>query len=88
MLEAARKGGSRKVLDLPVGAPLGAEESRGILAAVLAALLAGALDAGTARAAAYILQVERRIAEGDVLERRVAALEELLMRDRSVSWPQ
>lgn len=81
MVEAGRKGGSRKALELPVGQPLEAEEGRGILASVLKALLEGALDAGTARAAAYILQVERKIAEGDALERRIAALEELVHRN-------
>ena len=75
MVGAARKGGARKSLDLPVSQPLAAEEGRGVLASVLKALLEGALDAGTARAAAYILQVERKIAEGDALERRIAALE-------------
>ena len=80
MLEAARIGGSRKSLNLPMGRPLGPEESRGVLASVLEAMLEGALDPNTARAAAYILQVERKIAEGDAQERRIAALEELLHR--------
>ena len=65
-------------LPLPVGRPLETEEARGLLASVLAALLEGALDPNTARAAAYILQVERKIAEGAELERRIAALEALL----------
>lgn len=51
-------------MPLPVGRPLEGQEARGLLAAVLAALLQGAIDPNTARAAAYILQVERRIAEG------------------------
>jgi hypothetical protein len=78
MLAAARNGGSRKGLLLPIGRPLDTVEARGLLASVLAALLDGALDSNTARAAAYILQVERKIAEGAELERRIAGLEALL----------
>jgi len=80
-VEAARKGGAHKSNTLPVVHPLGAEESRGVLASVLEAMLEGALDPNTARAAAYILQVERKIAEGDALERRLAALEALVQRN-------
>ena len=79
MVEAARKS-----LDLPVSQPLAAEEGRGVLASVLKALLEGALDAGTARAAAYILQVERKIAEGDALERRIGALEAAVQGQKSL----
>ena len=81
MVDAAHKGGARKSLDLPVGHPMAAEEGRGVLASVLKALLEGALDASTARAAAYILQVERKIGEGDALERRIAAPEEITTRN-------
>ena len=48
------------------------------MASVLGALLEGALDPSTARAAAYIIQVERKVAEGEELERRIAALEALV----------
>ena len=75
MLEASRTGGSRKTLPISVDRPLEAKEARGILASVLGALLQGAVDPTTARAAAYILQVERKIAEGEELEQRLAALE-------------
>ena len=34
MLEASRKGGSRRTLELPVNNPLSGEEARGILASV------------------------------------------------------
>jgi hypothetical protein len=78
MLAASRNGGGRKALPLPVGRPLKGEEAQGLLASVLAAPLEGALDPNTARAAAYILQVERKIAEGVELERRIAGLEALL----------
>ena len=89
MLAASRNGGSRKALPLPVGRSLAAEEARGLLAAVLAALLDGALDPNTARAAAYILQVERKIAEGSELERRIAALEALPSQGNGkAAWPR
>src|SRR5919106_1362209 len=78
MLAASRNGGGRKALPLAVGRPLKGEEAQGLLASVLAVLLDGALDPNTARAAAYILQVERKIAEGAELERRIAGLEALL----------
>ncbi len=76
-LEASRKGGSRRAIPLPVGPPLEAEEARGVLASVMAALLEGAVDPGTARAAAYLLQVDRKIAEGETLERQLSIIEEL-----------
>ena len=76
-LEASRKGGSRRAIPLPVGPPLEAEEARGVLASVMAALLEGALDPGTARAAAYIIQVDRKIAEGETVERQLSIIEEL-----------
>jgi hypothetical protein len=89
MLAAARNGGSRKGLPLPIGRPVDALEARGLLASVLAALLDGALDPNTARAAAYILQVERKIAEGAELERRIAALEALLPQGNGrAQWPR
>jgi hypothetical protein len=72
-----------------VGRPLKGEEAQGLLASVLAALLEGALDPNTARAAAYILQVERKIAEGVELERRIATLEALLsQRNGKAAWQQ
>ena len=89
MLAASRNGGGRKALPLPVGRPLKGEEAQGLLASVLAALLEGALDPNTARAAAYILQVERKIAEGVELERRIATLEALLsQRNGKAAWQQ
>ena len=78
MVEAARKGGSRTSLNLPVSQPLETSQARGVLASVLEAMLKGALDPNTARTAAYILQVERKIAEGEALEDRLSTIEELL----------
>jgi len=81
-LEASRNGGSHRGLSIPVDTPLTANESRGILASVLAALLSGAIDSNIARSVAYILQVERKIAEGEELEQRIANLEALIASKR------
>ncbi len=60
MVEAARRGGARKSLDLPVGQPMAAVEGRGVLASVLKALLEGALDART-KAEGYQQAVRKRV---------------------------
>ena len=78
LLAACSKGGSRRTVSLPVDRPLDACEARGIMASVLSALLQGALDPSTARAAAYIIQVERKVAEGEELEKRIVALEAIV----------
>ena len=78
MLEASTKGGSHRTVPLPAAKPLGSDEARGVLASVLAALLQGSLDPTTARAAAYLVQVERSVAEKEELEHRIAGLEEVL----------
>ena len=88
MLEASRTGGSRKALPLPQGRSLESDEARGIIASVLSALLEGAIDPSTARSAGYLLQVDRRIAEGSELEKRIKGLEEMLQRSNGNStWP-
>lgn len=78
MLAASSKGGSRKCLTLPEANPLTGVEARAILAAVLMGLLDGAIDPTTARAVAYIMQVERKILETNELERKLEALEEIV----------
>jgi len=89
MVKASRTGGSRKVILLPVSGLLDAEEARGILSSVLVALLQGSLDATTAKAAAYIIQVDRRLVEGEVLEKRMAALEGFVSQiNGKVTWPR
>jgi len=77
-LEAARRGGSRRTLPLPLVVPLEATEVRGLLGSLLVALLQGALEPATARAAGYLLQVDRQVAERESLEKRIAALEGLV----------
>ena len=77
MLEASRRGGSRRTIPLALETPLEPDEARAILASVLSAMLTGALDCNSARGAAYILQVESKI-QGQELERRVATLESIL----------
>ena len=83
MLEASKKGGSRKALPLPAGRPLDAQEARGLLASVMAAVLEGALDPTSARTVGYLCQIDRKIAEGEEMEKRMAALEEFIRKGRS-----
>ena len=84
MLAACRRGGSRRSLLLPMEQPLSAEEARGILASVLAGLLLGSLDPTTAKAAGYLIQIDRKIVEGQELEKRVEILESILtQKDRT-----
>ncbi len=64
--------------------PLSAEEARGILASVLTALLQGSLDPTTCKAAGYLVQIDRKIVEGQELENRVEILESILrQRDKT-----
>ncbi len=87
LLSACSRGGSRRAVPLPIDRPLEASEARGILVSVLGALLQGALDPNTARAAAYILQVERKIAEGEELEKRLAYLEAAVHGQKALAEP-
>ena len=75
MIEAARRGGARRAVELPESAPLTPERTRAILAGVVEATASGAMDSGTARTIGYLLQIEARIREGSELEQRVMALE-------------
>ena len=79
MLEASKKGGSRKALSLPEGRALTTEEARDALGWVVSAVLNGALDPGTARAVAYVVQVDRSVAEKEELEKRITALEDAVL---------
>lgn len=75
MVEAARRGGARRAVELPEAESLTPERTRAILAGVIEAAASGAMDSGTARTVGYLLQVEARIREGYDLEKRVEALE-------------
>ena len=75
MLEASRKGGSRRVVELPEVQTLTAEQARKILAAVIESVAKGALDAATGRTIGYLLSIEAKIREGHELERRIETLE-------------
>ena len=77
MIEAARRGGERRTVELPEGAPLTPERARCILAGVIEAAASGAMDSATARTVGYLLQIEARIREGYDLEKRVEALEQV-----------
>ena len=87
LLSACSRGGSRRAVPLLIDRPLEASEARGILASVLGALLQGALDPNTARAAAYLLQVERKIAEREVFEERLAFLEAAVHGQNALAEP-
>ena len=50
-------------------------QGRGLLVAVIAGVLAGAIDPNTARAIGYLLQIDRQLAESDELARRLDAVE-------------
>ena len=75
MIEAARRGGERRTIELPESALLTPERTRAILAGVIEAAASGAMDSATARTVGYLLQIEARIREGHDLERRIEALE-------------
>ena len=75
MIEAARRGGERRTVELPEGAPLTPQRARGILAGVIEAVASGAVDSATARTVGYLLQIEARIREGHDLEKRIESLE-------------
>ena len=73
--EASRRGGGRRVVELPEAESLTPERVRAILAGVIEAAASGAMDSATARTVGYLLQIEARIREGSELEQRVTALE-------------
>ncbi len=54
------------------------------MASVLAALHQGSLDPTTCKSAGYLIQIDRKIVEGQELERRVEILESVLQqRDKT-----
>ena len=75
MLAAARKGGARRTVELPEVEELTASQARRILAGMIEATLTGELDAKTAKAVGYLLQIETRIRESDEMERRLQEVE-------------
>ena len=77
-LEASARGGARRTVELPEADLLTPERARAILAGVIEAVGTGTLASATARTVGYLIQIESRIREGYDLERRVAAIEELM----------
>ena len=75
MLEAAKKGGSRKTIELPEVDELTASQARRVLASMVETTLKGELDARTAKAVGYLLQIEAKIRESDDMERRLREVE-------------
>ena len=56
---------------------------------MLFGLLQGSIDPTTAKAAGYLIQTDRKMAEGEDLERRLAALESALPQSIEVEeWPR
>ena len=76
MIEASRRGGLRRIADLPEADLLTPARARAILAAVVQAVAGGALGNSTARTIGYLLLTEARIREGHELQKRVESLEE------------
>ena len=85
VVEAARKGGSRRTVELPEGDLLTPEKARRILSGVISGTLAGRIPDSTARTVGYLLQIEAKVREGHDLENRVEALEELRQRQKGVT---
>lgn len=81
---AARRGGSRRTVELPDCDALTSARARRILAGVIQAVLDRSLEAGIARTVGYILQVDSRVREGEELEQRVEALERALEQNGDV----
>ena len=75
LMEAARRGGARRAVELPEGEALTPERARAILTGMIEAAASGAIDSSTARTVGYLLQIEARIREGSDLEQRIKALE-------------
>jgi len=75
LIQATRKGGLRRSVEIPEGEPLPPDRIRGIIAHLLEAIAAGAMDAPTARALTYLLRVDNRVHETECLEQRIADLE-------------
>ena len=85
VVEAARKGGRRRTIELPEGDLLTPEKVRRILSGVIAGTLAGEIRDSLARTVGYLLQIEARIREGHDLENRLDALEKLRERQKEVT---
>jgi len=78
VIEAGRKGGARRPIELPEGEPLDPDRIRGIIAYFLEAIAGGSVDARTAHALGYVLRVDNRVHETQCLEQRLCELEELV----------
>ena len=76
LIEATRKGGERRAVELPEGEPLDPDRIRGIISYLLEAIVSGAIDARTARALGYVLRVDNRVHETHCLEDRLCELEQ------------
>ena len=75
VVEAGRRGGSRKAVELPEGDLLTPEKARRILSGVISGTLSGEVPESVARTVGYLLQIEARVREGHDLEKRIEVLE-------------
>jgi len=78
VIEAGRKGGARRTIELPEGEPLDPDRVRGIISYLIEATASGAMDALTARALGYVLRVDNRVLETHCLEQRLCELERMV----------
>ena len=78
LVQATRKGGARRAIELPEGEPLEPDRIRGIISYLLEAIASGAMDARTARALGYVLHVDNRVHETHCLEERLCELENIV----------
>ena len=78
LIRAARKGGARRSIEIPEGEPLHPDRIRGIISHLVEAIVAGAMDAPSARALGYVLRVDNRVHETQCLEQRIRDLENLV----------
>lgn len=82
LIEATRKGGSRRTVEIPEGEPLAPERVRAIISHLVEAIIAGAVDAPTVRAITYILRLDNRLHETEALEERISDLEDIMEGER------
>ncbi len=81
LLEASRRGGAAgRRIPLPVGEVLTPSRARAILSGVLEAVATGSLDANTARAVGYLLQVDAKLKEKSEIEAKLEAIERAIVR--------
>ena len=77
MLEASRKGGARRSIELPEVNPVEPEEGRRILAGLVEGVISGAVSPAKAKSVGYLLNLNEQILKDSEFQRRLNRLEEL-----------